>query len=134
MRERLTDMRRLFLGLLAAAGLAGAQAPFAPASLPSFEVASIKPLAGGRLMIQPARSGRRITWNTHLSQIITYAFHLPAWRVESGDLGEQFYEIDAAAGQDASEEQVRQMFQRLLAERFHLAAHWETKELPGFAL
>ena len=35
---------------------------------------------------------------------------------------------------DTTDEQMRQMMQTLLAERFKLEAHWEKKEMPIFAL
>ena len=44
------------------------------------------------------------------------------------------YEIAATIPAGATKEQAAQMLQNLLAERFHLSAHRETKDLPIFAL
>src|SRR5271170_1415230 len=45
-----------------------------------------------------------------------------------------FYAIDAEASPTPSDDEVRLMFQSLLADRFHLAAHRETRQIPGYAL
>lgn len=44
------------------------------------------------------------------------------------------YDIEARAPGGASKDQMRVMMQSLLADRFKLAAHWETREAPVFAL
>jgi uncharacterized protein (TIGR03435 family) len=58
----------------------------------------------------------------------------PQWRNEAGR--HQLYVIEAkAAGDNApTMDEVRQMLQTLLAERFQLKFHRETKELPAYAL
>lgn len=106
----------------------------AQSQLPSFEVASIKPTTTGGLALSPTRNGRRITWGTWRNLIIRYAFHLPGWRISGVEPVQDLLAIDATAETAPSEDQLRQMFQRLLIERFHLAYHWETKELPGYAI
>jgi uncharacterized protein (TIGR03435 family) len=45
-----------------------------------------------------------------------------------------FYVIDAKTEESASDDQIRRMFQRLLAERFKVAVHRETREQNGYAL
>jgi uncharacterized protein (TIGR03435 family) len=67
--------------------------------------------------------------------LLTYAYNIrphqlsgaPAWTSDAR------FDIEAKA-EGASPAQVRQMLQTLLAERFHLAAHRETREQPGYAL
>ncbi|MCU1329684.1 MAG: hypothetical protein JWN34_5054 [Bryobacterales bacterium] len=49
-------------------------------------------------------------------------------------LRDKRYDILAKANPDASESQVRQMMQTLLAERFHLTSHREQKEMRGYVL
>ena len=54
--------------------------------------------------------------------------HLPQW-VDTDD-----FEIDAKAAGNPTKDQMRLMMQSLLAERFHLAVHYETQEMPVYAL
>jgi uncharacterized protein (TIGR03435 family) len=44
------------------------------------------------------------------------------------------FEIDAKAAGSPTKDQMRLMMQTLLAERFHLGVHYETQELPVYAL
>jgi uncharacterized protein (TIGR03435 family) len=44
------------------------------------------------------------------------------------------FEIDAKAAGNPTKDQMRLMMQSLLAERFHLAVHYETQEMPVYAL
>ncbi len=52
----------------------------------------------------------------------------PAW------LGRENFEIDARAEHPSTEDQIKQMVQVLLADRFKLKLHRETKEIPVYAL
>jgi uncharacterized protein (TIGR03435 family) len=52
----------------------------------------------------------------------------PAW------LRSSRYDIDAKMPADTTAEQFRTMLQNLLAERFHMTVHHETRDLPGYAL
>jgi len=54
--------------------------------------------------------------------------HLPKW-IEGNEI-----EIDAKAAGNPTKDQMRLMMQSLLAERFHLAVHYETQEMPVYAL
>jgi uncharacterized protein (TIGR03435 family) len=54
--------------------------------------------------------------------------HTPGW-VKSDR-----YDIEARAAGPATKDQMRLMLQSLLAERFKLAVHWETREAPVFGL
>jgi uncharacterized protein (TIGR03435 family) len=49
-------------------------------------------------------------------------------------VGEDRYEIDAKAAGPAGDDELMAMLQSLLSERFKLAFHRETRELPGYAL
>ncbi len=108
----------------------------AATTLPSFEVASIKVISGipANLSLTPRRSGGRIAWNTTLGWLCTYAYHLPQWRILGIEKDQSFYDIEATMDPSATEDQVRLMLQELLASRFELAAHHETKEFQGYAL
>lgn len=54
--------------------------------------------------------------------------HVPAW------VRENRYDIEARAPGAATKDQMRLMMRSLLAERFKLKVHWETREAPVFAL
>ena len=53
---------------------------------------------------------------------------LPAWVVDA------HYDIEARAPSGATKDQMRLMMQSLLAERFKLQVHWETRRVPVFAM
>ncbi len=116
----------------ALSSLAGAQAP-------AFEVASIRPRntadAGrGRSSIDSAPGSLTIR-NAGLSSCIKWAYHVMDYQI-SGPAWLQIdkYDITAKSTGPAPMEQLRQMLQTLLAERFQLQVHRETKELPVYAL
>ena len=54
--------------------------------------------------------------------------HLPQW-IEADQ-----FEIEAKAAGNPTKDQMRLMMQSLLAERFHLAVHYEVQEMPVYAL
>jgi uncharacterized protein (TIGR03435 family) len=56
--------------------------------------------------------------------------HLPAWTRD----GPPFFAIEARAAGRPTKDQMRLMMQALLADRFKLAAHFETTDGPVFAL
>jgi uncharacterized protein (TIGR03435 family) len=106
---------------------------------PRFEVASIRPIQGQqnfnvKLTIE---HGMLHVDNANLRQIVGQAYSLPAIRVEGGPswAGSDLFRIEAKAGNpNATRAQVKAMLQTLLADRFHLAARHETKELPVYIL
>ena len=53
---------------------------------------------------------------------------LPKW------VDTDLFEIDAKAAGNPTKDQMRLMMQSLLAERFHLAVHYETQDMPIYAL
>jgi uncharacterized protein (TIGR03435 family) len=125
---------RLALGVLAVAGVGMAQ----PAA--SFEVASIKlhpppiTFASG-----PFIRGSRVTATAlTLRDLIGEAYGVrfdaiaggPAWLLSD------HYDIEAKAEGDATltKEQEQSMLQALLADRFQLKVHRETREVPIYAL
>ena len=57
---------------------------------------------------------------------------LPAW----GDSGSDYYDLEAKVPGDATPtvDEARRMLQSLLADRFQLRIHHETRELPVYAL
>jgi uncharacterized protein (TIGR03435 family) len=108
---------------------------------PSFEVASVKPVPQGRPGSGPLRGGPgtdspgELTGTASLKGLLMRAYDLkgyqlsgPAW-MES-----ERYRIAARIPQGANRELVALMLQTLLAERFHLVAHRETRQLPIYTM
>lgn len=116
------------LAVLFAAGV------FGQSKGPSFEVASVKPATDvSAISITPERSGDRITYVTSLEPLVCYAFRVQPFQI-SGELTPGIFDIDARMAGSPSDEQVRQMLQTLLADRFHFKFHRQTKEMRGYEL
>jgi uncharacterized protein (TIGR03435 family) len=141
----------LILGYLLVGGPTQVLAQSVDANTPKFEVASIKPHGFARNEFafatasreSPIRiSGNRVTTQGLLGGLVLTAYKLrtfqvsgaPEWRDETGR--NQLYDIEAKAPGDGvpSMDEARQMLQTLLAERFQLRFHRETKELPAYDL
>lgn len=123
---------------LAAQGRSTA-APSAPAAL-AFEVASIKPNKSGpmtmqRIAIQP---GDRVTiTNITARTIVQVAYQAgDAAHVVGGPdwINDDRFDIAARAGAPATTAELRVMLQTLLADRFHLAVHTESRQQDVYAL
>jgi uncharacterized protein (TIGR03435 family) len=84
--------------------------------------------------LSPRRSGGSFHWVTNMPLLIRYAFRLQAWRITGAEVDDYFYLIDAKGNPEATDDQVRAMFQGLLRERFQMAFHRETREQSGYAL
>jgi uncharacterized protein (TIGR03435 family) len=116
--------------------------PQAPAHQPArleFEVASVKPSppgAGGtRVSVLPG--GQTIVArNAPVKIIFMFVYELPPRQISEGPdwLDTENYDIDAKAALPSSRADLRVMFQNLLADRFKLQFHRETKELPVYVL
>ncbi len=75
-----------------------------------------------------------ITGYTPLA-VIMRAFQVEARQVDAGNFsGAQFYEIQAKLPEGATRDQIPEMLQTMLAERFKLAYHRETREYRVTAL
>jgi uncharacterized protein (TIGR03435 family) len=109
---------------------------------PAFEAASVKLHLGGISRGERTHSIEpgRLTWfNANLSQFIEMAYGVKHYQVSGPDWIVNFgssdrYDVVATAGSPVSAEEVKRMLGPLLAERFHLALHRETRELPVFEL
>ena len=110
-----------------AAGLAAQDVP-APAQ---FEVAAIKLSSGHPSGMFPT-PGRLTVGNRTLKQTITEVYRLMGYQVmgASGWMDSIAYEIDAKAAGPAKFNEMVEMLKPLMASRFQLAFHWETKEMP----
>jgi uncharacterized protein (TIGR03435 family) len=99
-----------------------------------FDVASVKTVEGARVQVRPNRSGGRLTWPTNLLFLVSDAYSLPDWRISGLPQGSAAYVIDATTSAQATTDEVRQIFQALLADRFRMASHWTTREMDGYDL
>jgi uncharacterized protein (TIGR03435 family) len=120
----------------------------AQSALPEFDVVAIhphNPQPHERSHIVDS-AGRFTTINVDLKAILQWAYDLPQSRIVGGPswLGSARWDIEAKADDaldmqkdydaTAARQQKRQMVQALLAERFHLAVHRETRQLPIYDL
>jgi uncharacterized protein (TIGR03435 family) len=123
-----------YLLLAAVASLSFAQ------SSPQFEVASIKPADPNerRMSIQIAPGGRFIANGVTVRFLIQQAYGIKDFQITGGPswMGTERYDVSAKPEGDANVtgEQLRPMIQALLADRFKLTLHKETKEMPIYAL
>ena len=119
------------------------------AQAPTFEVASVKPsepitpamVASGKLHAGMKIDGKRVDiGNFGLMQLICKAYDVKAYQVKGPaflktvGLAGQRFDIVANLPEGATKEQVPQMLQALLAERFKLVGHQETKEQAVYAM
>ena len=119
------------------------------AQAPTFEVASVKPsepitpamMASGKLHAGMKIDGKRVDiGNFGLMQLICKAYDVKAYQVSGPSflktvgLAGQRFDIVANLPEGATKEQVPQMLQALLAERFKLVIHRETKDQAVYAL
>ncbi|MGA2736593.1 MAG: TIGR03435 family protein [Bryobacteraceae bacterium] len=127
-----------------------AQSPAATGTPPpAFEVVSIKPnkTGGGGVMLRMAPGGRFTANNITVKFLLEEAYHVKDSQISGAPswLDTEHYDIEAKA-EDSAEDQDKKagpeerrakqmlMLQAMLADRFKLALHHETKELPIYAL
>ncbi len=109
------------------------------AQTPAFEVASIKPnrSEGGPSSIRGS-TGRITMENVSLKKVTLWAYGIPddrEYALAGPDwLTTEHFDLQAKFPADTPPEQVRPMTQALLAERFKLALHKETRQLPIYVL
>lgn len=105
----------------------------------SFEVASIKPSEGDGHMvrIQTSPGGRYTASGVTLKMLIQQAYDVKDFQITGGPawMSTMAFDIVAKAeNPEVSRDQIRLMMQSLLADRFQLKFHRETRELPVYAL
>jgi uncharacterized protein (TIGR03435 family) len=110
-----------------------------PASTPAFEVASVKPsqpTTGDTFTVgMGGDSAIQNYANVSLRSLILGAYRIKDYQLTGPDwMDEALFDIRAKLSQGASRSQVPAMMQKLLADRFHLTLHRETKELPVYVL
>jgi uncharacterized protein (TIGR03435 family) len=109
----------------------------ATATVPAFEVASVKPADPDHRM-SIGRSGNRLTFSNYsLEMLILWAYDIRSDRLlgKPKGLDSVRYDIVAVAPQETLVPgRLNRMMQSLLAERFKLVVHSETRELPYYAM
>ena len=117
--------------------LAGAAA--AQEKRAEFEVASVKPNTSGNMlvMIRPPVGGRFTATNARLKMLLGIAYNVKGFEISGGPgwADSEGFDIEAKATDSGiSLDDMRPMLQSLLADRFQLKVHRETKEVPIYAL
>lgn len=128
----------IVIGLLHAPAIQGqSQAPTAASPPLEFEVASIKPSksVSRGFSVQHVPSGLTAT-NASLQNLIEMAYQVKGLQIAGAPnwLNSERFDIVAKAPPNSTRAQILPMLGPLLVERFKLATHRETKELPGYAL
>jgi uncharacterized protein (TIGR03435 family) len=111
---------------------------------PAFEVASVKPNKSGergsRLGMSP--NGRMTATNVSLKQLITNAYNLRDFQITGGPdwLDVDRFDVAATVGHavvptpGGPPQELFQMLKNLLADRFKLVTHTQTKDVPIYQL
>ncbi len=108
------------------------------AGTPGFEVVSVKPSSsaaqGSSVRLTPG--GRLIAQNATLQLLVTTAYQIRDFQLVGGPswIRSDRFDIEAKSSGNPNADQVSGMLQVLLADRFHLAVHHDTKELPVYRL
>ena len=138
----------MFLAVLSCAGRVYSQSPNAVS--PKFDAASVRtgdPFVNGvsfRMNGGPGTSdpGRITYTRVDMSALLKKAYDIrgdqlvgPDWLKDGAARNDaDFYTITATMPTDTTAQQFQMMLQNLLAERFHLVVHHETKDFPGYQL
>ncbi|HEV3198987.1 MAG TPA: TIGR03435 family protein [Bryobacteraceae bacterium] len=110
---------------------------------PAFEVASVKPAPSQSDGRRPGMrggpgtpdEGRIAFTNVTLINVLLRAYNVKTYQVTGPDwLSSKRYDISAKIPSGTTKERFNLMLQNLLAERFHLALHHETRDIQGFEL
>ncbi len=115
----------------------------------TFEVSVVKQnKSGGSSSSSDFGSGRFTASNVSLKSLLQYqAYGIPESRISGGPkwISSERFDIEAKTDNAVADRlrtlprdqriiQTRAMFQQLLADRFRLAAHWETRDLRVYAM
>jgi uncharacterized protein (TIGR03435 family) len=104
-----------------------------------FDVASVKlhQEEPGPFRVSTAAANGRIDFiNVTLKSCLRQAYGLRSYQITGGPgwISDDHYDIVAKSAGPAGRAQLMRMLQALLAERFQLKFHFETKEMPVYAL
>jgi uncharacterized protein (TIGR03435 family) len=102
----------------------------------AFEVATVRPATDAEGM-NNRRDPVRATWtNMPLAMVVQNAYRLQPDQLIGGPnwIRSDRWDIIAKTDRPATWEQQNKMLQPLLADRFKLKVHWETRQLPQYKL
>jgi uncharacterized protein (TIGR03435 family) len=105
----------------------------------SFDVASVRLNTSGRVGVHkgPVLSGDELTAvNVQVRWLILEAYGIGQYQLLGGPswISTDYFDVTMKAHAAASKDQLRSMLRTLLADRFHLVVHIETRDTPVYAL
>ncbi len=126
-------------GLIPALLLSLAAFAQSPPPLPEFEVASVRPSAppgADSLAVGIHIDGAQVRCaSLSLKDYLALAYNLKSYQISGPDwIASERFDIAAKLPAGAAREQIRDMVQALLLNRFQLKAHRDKKEFPVYAL
>ena len=132
----------LVMGAIATALTASAtqsgQGALPTSSTATFEVASVKPNKSGdqRVMMSMPPTGRVTATNIPVRLLIQQAYDVQPFQIVGGPgwIASDRFDVTAKGPEGATPEQIRPMMRALLADRFKLITHTETREMPIYHL
>lgn len=125
---------------LTAAAILATAPVFGQATAPAFEVTSVKAVEDGKTWAIRKADAQLYRSVSNVMQTVTWTWKVKNYQVVGAPswLGQERFEISAGipmtAGKLASDDEVRVMMQGLLADRFGLRMHRETREMDVYAL
>lgn len=145
--KRLLVLFAIVAGVYAVETKATPQETQAGTTVPVFEVASVKiaraPASDRVSCFVPCTAGERVTVQGSrvairympLYQLVVMAYRTKLHQLSGPNwMRSQRFDIDAKIPEGVSKDQIPEMLQALLAERFKLAIHRESREQPVYAL
>jgi len=108
------------------------------AATPRFEVASIRPTSQAfeKVNVGVHIDGARVTINAfNLREYIRAAYNVKDYQISGPEwVGTERFDMSATLPEGSRQDQVRDMLKSLLADRFHMKLHRESKDFPVYAL
>jgi uncharacterized protein (TIGR03435 family) len=112
----------------------------ASAQEPAFDVASVRSMPDGQgfpfaqIGLQPG--GRVVAVNVTLRLLVRFAYQIEDYQLLNAPdwIGRTRYEVNALAGREVSRVEALAMLRSMLAERFALRVHSESRQLPTYHL
>jgi uncharacterized protein (TIGR03435 family) len=109
---------------------------------PAFEVTSVKsnklPPRERHVEFGCSPEGRFVSLGTGLRSSLLWAYKIDYFQLPTAPAGidspSAIFDVEGHAPGPVSEDECRQMVQALLADRFKLAIHWETRPIRVYAL